>query len=141
MPPSRSSATFAVTSCSIASVMNQWSMTTILSSFGLIPPTLCFDRIDWNRVFFKVRFTRTSSTTALGGPTLVHPANWTRRTSPASPVAYSSSQPLAPTAGPTFYIAIIEIQTDGGGSLALVLGIARFFISIVTTLLFSIMLR
>ncbi|KAF8502222.1 hypothetical protein F5888DRAFT_1670275 [Russula emetica] len=37
---------------------------------------------------------------------------------------------LALTAGPTFYIAIVENQPGAGGSLALILGIAQFFISI-----------
>ncbi|KAH9971187.1 hypothetical protein BGW80DRAFT_1561716 [Lactifluus volemus] len=46
---------------------------------------------------------------------------------------------LAPTSGPTVYIAIAENQSGGGGSLPLILGIARFFISISTTLLFGIM--
>ncbi|KAH9038124.1 hypothetical protein EDB85DRAFT_2142125 [Lactarius pseudohatsudake] len=48
---------------------------------------------------------------------------------------------LALTAGPTFYIAIVENQADGGGSFALILGITHFFISVVATLLFGIMLR
>ncbi|KAH9170460.1 1,3-beta-glucan synthase component-domain-containing protein [Lactarius sanguifluus] len=46
---------------------------------------------------------------------------------------------LALTAGPTFYIAVVENQTDGGASLALILGIAQFFISVVAALLFGIM--
>ncbi|KAH9038123.1 hypothetical protein EDB85DRAFT_2196118 [Lactarius pseudohatsudake] len=46
---------------------------------------------------------------------------------------------LALSAGPTFCVAIVENQTDGGGSL-LILGIAQFFISLVTTLLFGIIL-
>jgi 1,3-beta-glucan synthase len=46
---------------------------------------------------------------------------------------------LALTGGPTFYIAIVENQAGSGGSLALILGIAQFFISIVATLLFGIM--
>jgi 1,3-beta-glucan synthase len=46
---------------------------------------------------------------------------------------------LALTAGPTFYITIVENQPNGGGSLALILGIAQFFISIGATLLFRIM--
>jgi 1,3-beta-glucan synthase len=46
---------------------------------------------------------------------------------------------LALTAGLTFYIAIVENQLGGGGSLALILGIARFFISIGATLLFRIL--
>ncbi|KAH8978530.1 1,3-beta-D-glucan synthase catalytic subunit [Lactarius hatsudake] len=46
---------------------------------------------------------------------------------------------LALTAGPTFYIAIVENQADGGRSLALILNIAQYFISEVATLLFGIM--
>ncbi len=36
---------------------------------------------------------------------------------------------LALTAGPTFYITIVENQPGGSGSLALILGIALFFLS------------
>ena len=46
---------------------------------------------------------------------------------------------LALTAGPTVYIAIVENQGSGSGSVALILGIAQFFISISATLLFGIM--
>jgi hypothetical protein len=46
---------------------------------------------------------------------------------------------LALTAGPTFYIAVAANQPGGSGSLALILGIAQFFISIDATLLFRIM--
>jgi hypothetical protein len=46
---------------------------------------------------------------------------------------------LALTAGPTFYIAIVENQPGAGVSLTLTLGIAQFFISIGATLLFGIM--
>jgi 1,3-beta-glucan synthase len=45
---------------------------------------------------------------------------------------------LAITCGPTFYIAIVESHGTGG-SLSLILGIVRFFISAIATLLFSIM--
>ena len=45
---------------------------------------------------------------------------------------------LALTAGPTFYIAIAETNSPGG-SLALILGIVQFFISVVATLLFAIL--
>jgi len=45
---------------------------------------------------------------------------------------------LALTTGPTFYVTVVENQ-DGGGSLALILGIAQFFISVAATLLFRIM--
>jgi 1,3-beta-glucan synthase len=40
---------------------------------------------------------------------------------------------LGLTGGPTFYIAIVENQAGGGGSLALILGIAQFFISVIAT--------
>ncbi|KAI0340296.1 1,3-beta-glucan synthase [Trametopsis cervina] len=43
---------------------------------------------------------------------------------------------LALTAGPTFYIAIAE-SSSPNGSLALILGIVQFFISVVATLLFA----
>ena len=46
---------------------------------------------------------------------------------------------LALTASPTVYIAIMENQGSSGGSIALILSIAQFFISIGTTLLFGIM--
>jgi 1,3-beta-glucan synthase len=47
---------------------------------------------------------------------------------------------LALTAGPTFYIAIAEFSSGGNsGSLALILGIVQFFISVIATLLFAIM--
>ncbi|KAI0072902.1 1,3-beta-glucan synthase [Panus rudis PR-1116 ss-1] len=45
---------------------------------------------------------------------------------------------LGLTAGPTFYIAIAESNSPGG-SLALILGIVQFFISVVATLLFAIL--
>ncbi|KAJ7701840.1 1,3-beta-glucan synthase [Mycena rosella] len=45
---------------------------------------------------------------------------------------------LALTCGPTFYVAIVE-QQGKAGQLALILGIAQFFISVVATLLFAIM--
>jgi 1,3-beta-glucan synthase len=43
---------------------------------------------------------------------------------------------LALTAGPTFYIAIAE-SSSPNGSLALILGIVQFFISVVATLIFA----
>ena len=46
---------------------------------------------------------------------------------------------LALTAGPTVYFAIVEKQGSGGGSIALILVIAQFFISIGATLLYGIM--
>ena len=47
---------------------------------------------------------------------------------------------LALTSGPTFYVAIAEYSSGGeAGSLALILGIVQFFISVVATLLFAIM--
>lgn len=45
---------------------------------------------------------------------------------------------LGLTAGPTFYIAIAE-NNSPGGSLALILGIVQFFISVVATLIFAIL--
>lgn len=46
---------------------------------------------------------------------------------------------LGLTCGPTFYVAIAEHSSGGGGSLALILGIVQFFISVVATLLFAVM--
>ena len=47
---------------------------------------------------------------------------------------------LALTSGPIFYVAIAEYSSGGeAGSLALILGIVQFFISVVTILLFAIM--
>jgi 1,3-beta-glucan synthase len=46
---------------------------------------------------------------------------------------------LGLTCGPTFYVAIAERSSSGGGSLALILGIVQFFISVVATLLFAVM--
>jgi 1,3-beta-glucan synthase len=46
---------------------------------------------------------------------------------------------LSLTAGPTVYIAIVENQSGGGGSLPHILSIARFFISVMATLLSGIM--
>jgi 1,3-beta-glucan synthase len=45
---------------------------------------------------------------------------------------------LGLTCGPTFYITIVE-HNGTGGSLALILGIVQFFISVIATVLFSIM--
>jgi 1,3-beta-glucan synthase len=153
-----------------------------------------FDRIDWNRAFFKtyyekrsfghllVNFNRiwvihislfwfytaynaptiyqpkqghssalTWSATALGGAvatiimilaTLAEfsyiPTTW-NNTSHLTRRLLFLLVTLALTAGPTFYIAIVANQSGGGGSLALILGIAQFFISIGATLLFGIM--
>jgi 1,3-beta-glucan synthase len=44
---------------------------------------------------------------------------------------------LALTCGPTFYVAIVE-HNGGGGSIALILGIVQFFISVVATVLFAV---
>ncbi|RDB28250.1 1,3-beta-glucan synthase component FKS1 [Hypsizygus marmoreus] len=47
---------------------------------------------------------------------------------------------LGLTCGPTFYVAIAEHSSSGGGgSLALILGIVQFFISVAATLLFAVM--
>lgn len=45
---------------------------------------------------------------------------------------------LGLTCGPTFYIAIAE-KNGTGGSLALILGIVQFFISVAATILFAVM--
>ncbi|KAM6501060.1 1,3-beta-glucan synthase [Amanita muscaria] len=45
---------------------------------------------------------------------------------------------LALTCGPTFYVAIVELNGTGG-SLSLILGIVQFFISVIATLLFAVM--
>jgi 1,3-beta-glucan synthase len=152
-----------------------------------------FDRVDWNRVFFKtyyekrtfghllVNFNRiwvihiavfwyytaynspaiykvngasspamTWSATALGGAvaTLIMilatlaefsyiPTTW-NNTSHLTRRLLFLLVTLGLTAGPTFYISIAE-RNGGGGSLALILGIVQFFISVIATLLFAIM--
>lgn len=45
---------------------------------------------------------------------------------------------LALTCGPTFYVAIVVHNGNGGGSLALILGIVQFFISVIATVLFAV---
>ncbi|KAJ7093919.1 1,3-beta-glucan synthase [Mycena belliarum] len=161
-----------------------------------LPPSqrfLAFERIDWNRVFFKtyyekrsfghllVNFNRiwvihvsmyyyytsfnsptvyafngvtsramTWSAVALGGAvaTMIMilatiaefwyiPPTWTN-TSHLTRRLLFLCVTLALTCGPTFYIAIAE-QQGNAGQLALILGIAQFFISVVATLLFAIM--
>ena len=155
---------------------------------------MLFDRIDWNRAFFKtyyekrsfghllVNFNRiwvihislfwfytsynaptiyqpklrhssalTWSATALGGAvatvimilaTLAEfsyiPTTWNNTSHLARRLLFLLVT-LALTAGPTVYIAIVENQPGGGGSLPLILGIAQFFISVGATLLFGIM--
>ena len=150
-----------------------------------------FDRIDWNRVFFKTYFEKRSfghllvnfnriwvihismywfytaynspaiyngrkssamrwSATALGGAvatiimiaaTLAEfsyiPTTW-NNTSHLTRRLIFLVITLALTAGPTFYIAIAESNSPGG-SLALILGIVQFFISVVATLLFTVL--
>lgn len=152
-----------------------------------------FDRIDWNRAFFKtyyekrsfghllVNFNRiwvihiamyyfytaynsptiyavdghsvpamTWSATALGGAvatiimilaTLAEfsyiPTTW-NNTSHLTRRLIFLFITLGLTCGPTFYVAIAE-HTGSGGSLALILGIVQFFISVVAVLLFAIM--
>ncbi|KAJ6588554.1 glycosyltransferase family 48 protein [Mycena capillaripes] len=154
---------------------------------------LAFEKIDWNRVFFKtyyekrsfghllVNFNRiwvihismyyyytsfnsptvyafngvtsramTWSAVALGGAvaTLIMicatiaefwyiPSTWTN-TSHLTRRLIFLFVTLGLTCGPTFYIAIAE-QQGNAGQLALILGIAQFFISVVATLLFAIM--
>nr|QCR99115.1 1,3-beta-D-glucan synthase [Grifola frondosa] len=148
-----------------------------------------FDRIDWNRAFFKTYYEKRSfghllvnfnriwvihvsmywyytaynsptvyngirstamrwSATALGGAvatvimilaTLAEfsyiPTTW-NNTSHLTRRLIFLAITLALTAGPTFYIAIAE-SSSPGGSLALILGIVQFFISVVATLLFA----
>jgi hypothetical protein len=66
----------------------------------------------------------------------VHPHNLEQYISPHPSVTFS---PCHPSSYGWSYIAIVENQPGGGGSLALILGTARFFISIGVTLLFRIM--
>ena len=160
-----------------------------------LPPAqrfMKFDRIDWNRAFFKtysekrsfghllVNFNRiwvihiavyyfytafnspsiyrtvgqstpamTWSATALGGAvatiimilaTLAEfsyiPTTW-NNTSHLTRRLIFLFITLGLTAGPTFYIAIVE-HNGTGGSLALILGIVQFFISVIATVLFAI---
>jgi hypothetical protein len=68
----------------------------------------------------------------------VHPHNW-NNTSHLTRRLLFLLVTLALTAGPTFYIAIVENQPGAGVSLTLILGIAQFFISIGATLLCGIM--
>ncbi|THH32853.1 hypothetical protein EUX98_g1321 [Antrodiella citrinella] len=150
-----------------------------------------FDRIDWNRAFFKTYYEKRSfghllvnfnriwvihvamywyytaynsptvyngnnssalrwSATALGGAvatgimicaTLAEfsyiPTTW-NNTSHLTRRLLFLLVTLGLTAGPTFYIAIAESNSPGG-SLALILGIVQFFISVVATLLFAIL--
>ncbi|CAL1710234.1 unnamed protein product [Somion occarium] len=159
-----------------------------------LPPSarfMKFDRIDWNRAFFKTYYEKRSfghllvnfnriwvihiamywfytaynsptiyngdrstamrwSATALGGAvatiimicaTLAEfsyiPTTW-NNTSHLTRRLLFLAVTLALTAGPTFYIAIAESNSPGG-SLALILGIVQFFISVVATLLFAIL--
>ncbi|KAF8740913.1 hypothetical protein AX14_006661 [Amanita brunnescens Koide BX004] len=161
-----------------------------------LPPSqrfMKFDRIDWNRVFFKtyyekrsfghllVNFNRiwvihiamyffyiaynsptiyaingasspamTWSAVALGGAvaTLIMicatlaefsyiPTTW-NNTSHLTRRLLFLFVTLALTCGPTFYVAIVE-HNGTGGSLALILGIVQFFISVIATFLFAIM--
>ncbi|KAJ6481812.1 glycosyltransferase family 48 protein [Mycena sanguinolenta] len=154
---------------------------------------LAFDRIDWNRVFFKtyyekrsfghllVNFNRiwvihismywfytsfnsptvyafngvtsramTWSAVALGGAvaTLIMiaatmaefwyiPSTWTNASHLTRRLLFLFVT-LGLTCGPTFYIAIVE-QQGNAGEVALILGIAQFFISVIAVLLFAIM--
>ncbi|KAF8964745.1 1,3-beta-glucan synthase [Flammula alnicola] len=161
-----------------------------------VPPSqrfMKFDRIDWNRAFFKtysekrsfghllVNFNRiwvihiamyyfytafnspsiyrvqgrssaalTWSATALGGAvasiimilaTLAEfsyiPTTW-NNTSHLTRRLIFLFITLGLTCGPTFYIAIVE-HNGTGGSLALILGIVQFFISVIATVLFAVM--
>jgi 1,3-beta-glucan synthase len=152
-----------------------------------------FDRIDWNRAFFKtysekrsfghllVNFNRiwvihiamyyfytaynspniyrvegasssamTWSAVALGGAvaTLIMilatvaefsyiPTTW-NNTSHLTRRLIFLFVTLGLTCGPTFYITIVE-HNGTGGSLALILGIVQFFISVIATVLFAVM--
>ncbi|KAJ8469972.1 hypothetical protein ONZ51_g8642 [Trametes cubensis] len=159
-----------------------------------LPPAqrfMKFDRIDWNRVFFKTYYEKRSfghllvnfnriwvihismywfytaynsptiykgeqhpamrwSATALGGAvatiimiaaTLAEfsyiPTTWNNTSHLTRRLVFLLIT-LALTAGPTFYIAIAENQSPGG-SLALILGIVQFFISVVATILFAVL--
>ncbi|TFK31470.1 1,3-beta-glucan synthase [Crucibulum laeve] len=162
-----------------------------------IPPAqrfMRFDRIDWNRAFFKTYYEKRSIGhlivnfnriwvihiamyyfyTAFNSPTIYRVPN---RESPAMtwsatalggavatiimilatlaefsyiPTTWNNTSHLTRrlifliitlglTSGPTFYIAIVEHNGSGGGSLALILGIVQFFISVVATVLFAVM--
>lgn len=162
-----------------------------------IPPAqrfMKFDRIDWNRAFFKTYYEKRSfghllvnfnrvwvihvsmywfytafnspkvyqpssgnsralswSCTALGGAvaTLIMiaatlaefsyiPTTW-NNTSHLTRRLLFLLVTLGLTAGPTVYVAIAENSSSRGGSLALILGIVQFFISVVATLLFGTM--
>ncbi|KAK7021966.1 1,3-beta-D-glucan synthase, partial [Paramarasmius palmivorus] len=162
-----------------------------------LPPAqrfMKFDRIDWNRAFFKtyyekrsfghllVNFNRiwvihismywfytaynspavyavngqstpamTWSVTALGGAvatfimilaTLMEfsyiPTTW-NNTSHLTRRLLFLLVTLGLTCGPTVYVAIV-VRNGDDGQLALILGIVQFFISVVATLLFAIML-
>ncbi|KAF8240488.1 1,3-beta-glucan synthase [Tricholoma matsutake] len=162
-----------------------------------LPPSkrfMKFDRIDWNRAFFKtyyekrsfghllVNFNRvwvihiamyyfytsynsptvyavrgttsaamTWSAVALGGAvatiimilaTLAEfsyiPTTWNNSSHLTRRLLFLFIT-LGLTCGPTFYVAIAEHSSGGGGSLALILGIVQFFISVVATLLFAVM--
>ncbi|TFY54630.1 hypothetical protein EVJ58_g8746 [Rhodofomes roseus] len=159
-----------------------------------LPPAqrfMQFERIDWNRAFFKTYYEKRSfghllvnfnriwvihiamyffytaynsptlyngnnsaamrwSATALGGAvasaimiaaTLAEfsyiPTTW-NNTSHLTRRLLFLLITLALTGGPTIYVAIAESNSPGG-SLALILGIVQFFISVVATLLFAIL--
>ncbi|KAL1709542.1 glycosyltransferase family 48 protein [Schizophyllum commune] len=161
-----------------------------------LPPAqrfMKFDRIEWNRVFFKTFYetrsfthllvdfnriwvvhialyffytaynsptiyaingnTPTSlawSATALGGAVATGimilatiaefshiPTTWNNTSHLTRRLAFLLVT-LGLTCGPTFYVAIAE-SSGSGGSLALILGIVQFFISVVATALFTIM--
>ncbi|KAI0927327.1 1,3-beta-D-glucan synthase [Taiwanofungus camphoratus] len=159
-----------------------------------LPPAqrfMKFDRVDWNRAFFKTYYEKRSfghllvnfnhiwviyiamywfytaynsptiykgdrspaltwSATALGGTvatvimiaaTLTEfsyiPTTW-NNTSHLTRRLLFLIVTLALTAGPTVYVGISE-SSSPGGSLALILGIVQFFISVVATVLFAIL--
>ncbi|TFK46453.1 hypothetical protein OE88DRAFT_1775792, partial [Heliocybe sulcata] len=95
-----------------------------------------FDRIKWNRVFFKTYYEKRSfghllvnffHILVLHGFSYI-PTTWNN----------TSHLTCRLTAGPTFYVAI-AVGNGSGGSLPLILGIIQFFISVVATVLFAIM--
>ncbi|KAH9914111.1 1,3-beta-glucan synthase component-domain-containing protein [Fomitopsis serialis] len=150
-----------------------------------------FERIDWNRAFFKTYYEKRSFGhllvnfnriwvihiamyffyTAYNSPTLYNGANsaamrWSATALGGAvataimiaatlaefsyiPTTWNNTShltrrliflliTLALTGGPTIYVAIAEGNSPGG-SLALILGIVQFFISVVATLLFAIL--
>ncbi|KAG6849623.1 1,3-beta-D-glucan synthase [Arthromyces matolae] len=161
-----------------------------------LPPAqrfMRFDRIDWNRAFFKTYYEKRSFGHLLVNFNriwVIHIAMYYFYTSFNSPTVYQTT-PSSPaltwsvvalggavatiimilatlaefsyipttwnnsshltrrlvfllitlglTCGPTFYVVIAEHGSNPGGSLAYILGIVQFFISVAATLLFAVM--